>query len=100
MVLTDSEKILLMDTSLDNLKSGGDGILLTEKEYEWMLGSTKCINIGYFRSTSSYLDLESLKNIDEESLNNTSNDKSSINLQNQKNCIRGSCRPGSNLPKI
>jgi hypothetical protein len=37
MVLTDSEKILLMDTSLDNLKSGGDGILLTEKEYEWML---------------------------------------------------------------
>ena len=30
------------------------------------------------------LDLESLKNIDEESLNNCSNDKSSINLQNQK----------------
>ena len=31
------------------------------KAYEWILGSTKCINIGYFRSTSSYLDLESLK---------------------------------------
>ena len=31
------------------------------KAYEWIIGSTKCINVGYFRSTSSYLDLESLK---------------------------------------
>ena len=37
MVLTKEEKLLLMETTLDNLKSGGDGVLITEEEYQWIL---------------------------------------------------------------
>tara|TARA_R110000803_G_scaffold106916_1_gene175003 strand:- start:269 stop:475 length:207 start_codon:yes stop_codon:yes gene_type:complete len=37
MVLTEEEKLLLMETTLDNLKSGGDGVLISENEYEWIL---------------------------------------------------------------
>ena len=31
------------------------------KAYEWKIGSTQCINVGYFRSNSNYLELDSLK---------------------------------------
>ena len=37
MKLTKIEKVCLMDVILDNLKSGGHGVLISEKEYEWML---------------------------------------------------------------
>jgi len=37
MILTKEEKLLLMETTLDNLKSGGEGILITEEEYQWIL---------------------------------------------------------------
>jgi len=37
MILTEMEKACLMDIILDNLKSGGEGILISEKEYNWML---------------------------------------------------------------
>jgi len=37
MVLTEMEKLILMDSILDNLKSGGDGVLISEEEYEWIL---------------------------------------------------------------
>ena len=37
MVLTDMEKLILMDTTLDNLKEGGDGVMISEEEYEWIL---------------------------------------------------------------
>ena len=37
MVLTEEEKLILMETTLDNLKSGGDGVLISENEYEWIL---------------------------------------------------------------
>ena len=37
MVLTEMEKLILMDTTLDNLKEGGDGVIISEKEYEWIL---------------------------------------------------------------
>ena len=30
------------------------------KAYEWKIGLTKCINVGYFRSSSNYLDIETL----------------------------------------
>jgi len=31
------EKLILMDSVLDNIKSGGDGVLISEDEYEWIL---------------------------------------------------------------
>ena len=31
------------------------------KAYEWKIGSTQCINVGYFRSNGNYLELDSLK---------------------------------------
>jgi|COG998Drversion2_1049125.scaffolds.fasta_scaffold1545919_1 hypothetical protein len=37
MILTEEEKLLLMETTLDNLKSGGEGVLITEGEYQWIL---------------------------------------------------------------
>lgn len=37
MVLTEMEKLILMDSVLDNIKSGGDGVLISEDEYEWIL---------------------------------------------------------------
>lgn len=37
MKLTKMEKLCLMDTILDNLKEGGEGILISDKEYDWML---------------------------------------------------------------
>tara|TARA_R110001592_G_scaffold104103_2_gene292988 strand:- start:8549 stop:8749 length:201 start_codon:yes stop_codon:yes gene_type:complete len=37
MVLTDMEKLILMDTTLDNLKEGGDGVMISKEEYEWIL---------------------------------------------------------------
>lgn len=37
MVLTEMEKLILMDSILDNLKLGGDGVLISEEEYEWIL---------------------------------------------------------------
>ncbi len=37
MVLTEMEKLILMDTTLDNLKEGGDGVMISEEEYEWIL---------------------------------------------------------------
>ncbi len=37
MELTEMEKLILMDSILDNLKSGGDGVLISEEEYEWIL---------------------------------------------------------------
>jgi hypothetical protein len=37
MVLTKEEKLLLMETTLENLKLGGDGVLITEEEYQWIL---------------------------------------------------------------
>ena len=47
MKLTKIEKVCLMDVILDNLKSGGHGVLISEKEYEWMLSvlDPKSINI-------------------------------------------------------
>ena len=35
--LTKEEKLLLMETTLENLKLGGDGVLITEEEYQWIL---------------------------------------------------------------
>ncbi len=37
MVLTEEEKLILMDSILDNIKSGGDGVLISEEEYDWIL---------------------------------------------------------------
>ena len=37
MVLTEMEKLILMDTTLDNLKEGGEGVMMSEEEYEWIL---------------------------------------------------------------
>jgi len=37
MILTELEKIMLMDVILDNLKSNGDGVLISDEEYNWML---------------------------------------------------------------
>lgn len=37
MELTEMEKLILMDSVLDNIKSGGDGVLISEDEYEWIL---------------------------------------------------------------
>ena len=37
MELTEMEKLILMDSILDNLKLGGDGVLISEEEYEWIL---------------------------------------------------------------
>ncbi len=37
MVLTEEEKLILMDSILDNIKSGGDGVLISEEEYNWIL---------------------------------------------------------------
>ena len=37
MVLTEMEKLILMDTTLDNLKEGGEGVMISEEEYEWIL---------------------------------------------------------------
>ena len=37
MILTETEKLCLMDIILENIKSGGQGVLISEKEYNWML---------------------------------------------------------------
>lgn len=37
MELTEMEKLILMDSVLDNLKTGGDGVLISKDEYEWIL---------------------------------------------------------------
>ncbi len=37
MKLTEFEKICLMEVILDNIKEGGEGVMISESEYEWML---------------------------------------------------------------
>ena len=44
MKLTTIELSALMEVILDNLKDGGDGILVSDTEYQWML--TTLINNG------------------------------------------------------
>lgn len=37
MKLTEFERVCLMEVILDNIKEGGDGVMITEEEYNWML---------------------------------------------------------------
>lgn len=37
MKLTEFERICLMEVILENIKEGGEGVMISETEYEWML---------------------------------------------------------------
>jgi hypothetical protein len=37
MKLTEFERVCLMEVILQNIKEGGEGVLISETEYEWML---------------------------------------------------------------
>ena len=37
MKLTEFERLCLMEVILENIKDGGEGVMITDVEYEWML---------------------------------------------------------------
>ena len=37
MKLTEFERVCLMEVILENIKDGGEGVMISETEYEWML---------------------------------------------------------------